>query len=257
LLSYTEIKDAYCQRIEFDITDIDSLAKTIALVLIQEYDMARNLMTGNTSLANAAQLEQDDIEDIIQRRLHPTVVYHRDGFLFQLMMWLAAHLDLQDGDLLALPHSQGSAKGQDSIIVHRSTDAVVALTICEDKATENPRNMVRDEVWPEIEEYEQGGRRDELRSNIIATLGTGGIPSAEAQNLVRGISWVGKRRYRVRVTVEPNQRTSNLFKGFEEIVNGDNEMRRGETTILPSMRNWMTTLAGKVENELRSFAQGV
>jgi len=257
LFSYREIDDEYCQGIVFDVTDVDSLAKTIALVLIQEFDIARTLVTGNSSLANAVQLEQGDIEDIIQRRLHPTVIYHRDGFLFQLMMWLGAHLDLKDGDLVALPHSQGSAKGQDSIIVHRSTDAVVALTICEDKATENPRDMVRDEVWPEIEEYEQGGRRDELRSNIIATLGTGGIPSAEAQNLIRGISWAGKRRYRVRVTVEPNQRTSKLFKGFEEIVNGDNEMRRGETTTLPSMRNWMTTLAEKVENELRSFAQGV
>ena len=257
MLSYREINDVYCQGIEFDITDIDSLAKTIALVLIQEYDMARNLVTGNTFSEDTAQFDKDEIEDIIQRRLHPTVIYHRDGFLFQLMMWLAAHLDLQDGDLVALPHSQGTAKGQDSIIVHRSTDAVVALTICEDKATENPRDMVRDEVWPEIKEYEQGGRRDELRSNIIATLGTGGISSAEAQNLIRGISWSGKRRYRVRVTVEPNQRTPKLFKGFEEIVNGDNEMRRGETTTLPSIRNWMTTLAEKIENELRSFAQGV
>lgn len=257
MFSYTEIDDDYCLGIEFDVTDVESLAKTIALVLIQEYDMARNLLTGNTFSGGAAQFDQDEIEDIIQRRLHPKVIYHRDGFLFQLMMWLAAHLDLQHGDLVALPHSQGSAKGQDSIIVHRSTDAVVALTICEDKATENPRNMVRDEVWPEIEKYEQGGRRDELRSNIIATLGTGGIPSAEAQNLIRGISWAGNRRYRVRVTVEPNQRTFKLFKGFEEIVNGDNEMRRGETTTLPSMRNWMTTLAEKIEKELRSFAQGV
>ena len=256
MLSLNKIDDDYCQGIEFYVTDVDSLAKTIALVLIQEYDMARKLVTGNTFSEDTAQFDQDEIEDIIQRRLHPKDVYHRDGFLFQLMMWLAAHLDLQEGDLVALPHSQGSAKGQDSIVVHRSTDAVVALTICEDKATENPRNMVRNEVWPEIEEYEQGGRRDELRSNIIATLGTGGIPSAEAQNLIRGISWAGKRRYRVRVTVEPNQRTSKLFKGFEEIVKGDNEMRRGETTTLPSMRDWMTTFAEKIEIELRKFAQG-
>lgn len=257
MFSYRESNDEYCQRIEFDVTDVDSLAKTIALVLIQEYEMARSLVEGKNFSASTVHLGQDDIEDIIQRRLHPVDVNHRDGFLFQLMMWLAAHLDLQVSDLIALPHSQGSAKGQDSIIVHRAASAVVALTICEDKATEHPRDRVRDDVWPEIKTYESGGRRDELRSNIIATLGTGGIPSAEAQNLIRGISWAGKRRYRVRVTVEPNQRTSKLFKGFEEIVNGDNEMRRGETTTLPSMRNWMTTLAEKIENELRSFAQGV
>ena len=257
MLSLSQIDDTYCQGIEFNVTDIDNLARTIAFVLIQEYDLARRLVTGDDHPTDVISLENDDIEDIIQRRLHPKDVYHRDGFLFQLMMWLAAHLDLQDGDLVALPHSQGSAKGQDSIVVHRSTDSVVALSICEDKATENPEHTVQYKVWPEIKEYEQGGRRDELRSNIIATLGTAGISSAEAQNLIRGISWTGKRRYRVRVTVEPNQRTSKLFKGFEEIVNGDNEMRRGETTTLPSMRSWMTTLAEKIENELRSFARGI
>ncbi|MGZ4956194.1 MAG: hypothetical protein ACXV8Q_13895 [Methylobacter sp.] len=257
MIALKEISDPHCQGVEFEVTDINSLAKTIALVLIQEFDFARRLVAGDDLPTCTILLEDDDIEDIIQRRLHPTVDYHRDGFLFQLMMWLAAHLDLQDGDIVALPHSQCSAKGQDSIVVHRTTDALVALTICEDKATENPRDTVRDDVWPEIKVYEEGGRRDELRSNIITTLGTAGISSIEAQNLIRGISWNGKRRYRVRVTVEPNQRSSTLFKGFDEIVNGNNEMRRGETTTLPSMRIWMTTFAQEVENELRLFAQGI
>jgi hypothetical protein len=66
------------------------------------------------------------------------------------MIWLAAYLDLADGDLVALPHSQASAKGQDSIVVHRKEDAAVAISICEDKATTNPRDTVRDDVWPEI-----------------------------------------------------------------------------------------------------------
>jgi len=146
MLCINQISDSYCRGITFEVTDIDAVAKTIALVLIQEYDLARKLVIGTDHLTDVISLEKDDIEDIIQRRLHPKDVYHRDGFMFQLMMWLAAHLDLQDGDLVALPHSQGSAKGQDSIVVHRSVDAVVGLTICEDKATENPRDMVRDEV---------------------------------------------------------------------------------------------------------------
>lgn len=198
-------------------------------------------------------LKKDEIEDIVTRRLKPTVAYHRDGFLFQLMMWLAAHVDLDDGDLVALPHTQASAKGQDSIVVHRADGAVVALSICEDKATENPRDTVREEVWPEIKDYEAGGRRDELRSNVIATLGLGGIPADEATALVRRISWEGKRRYRVRVTVQ-GERTKRLFKGFDELVFGDVERRRGETVHLPELRAWMTNFAEKVETELRSYA---
>jgi hypothetical protein len=256
MIQINQVIDPHCQGIEFNFTDIDGLAKAVAFILVQEYVMARQLIIGGGPPTNTPLLENDDIEDIIKRRLHPTVDYHRDGFLFQLMMWLAAHIDLQDGDIVALPHSQCSAKGQDSIVVHRSKDAVIALTICEDKATENPRDTVREEVWPEIKDYQAGGRRDELRSNIIATLGLDGISMTEAQNLIRGISWAGKRRYRVRVTVEPNKRTSTLFKGFEKIVDGDEEMRRGETVPLSSMRNWMELLAGKIEQELYNFATG-
>jgi hypothetical protein len=256
MLRLDPFDDLYCQGVVFEVTDIDALAKAIAIILVQEYEMARQLVVNNCSPIDAIKRTVEEIEDIITRRLHPTVDYHRDGFLFQLMMWLAAHLDLQSGDLISLPHSQASAKGQDSIIVHRSTSAVAALTICEDKATENPRKTIREDVWPEIEDYEKGGRWDELRSNIIATLGIGGIPMAEAVKLIRNISWAGKRRYRVRVTVEPNKETSTLFKGFDEIVSGAKEIRRGETVPLPAMRDWMTMLAGKVESELRSFVSG-
>lgn len=248
-------KDNYCQGVSFAITDEDALVRAVALVLVQEYDLAKGILTGEARKVEGERiaLDKDDIEDIVTRRLKPTVHYHRDGFLFQLMMWLAAHLDLDDGDLVALPHAQASAKGQDSIVVHRADGAVVALSICEDKATENPRGTVREEVWAEIKDYEAGGRRDELRSNVIATLGLGGIPADEATALVRRISWEGKRRYRVRVTVQ-GERTEGLFKGFDELVSGNVERRRGETVQLPELRAWMTKFAGKVEAELSSYA---
>ncbi len=109
-------------------------------------------------------------------------------------------------------------------------------------------------MWPEIRDYEAGGRRDELRSNIIATLGLGGVPADEATALIRRISWEGKRRYRVRVTLE-GARTEGLFKGFEEVVAGGIDHRRGETVHLPQLRDWMTEFAAKVEAELRRYAR--
>ncbi len=254
MLQLNSISDAYCQGVVFNVTDADGLAKAVALILVQEYRLARRLLAGAPCSATTIALTHDEIDDIIARRLHPADIYHRDGFIFQLVMWLASHLDLQAGDLVALPHSQGSAKGQDSIIVHRTRHEVVALTICEDKATENPRDTVRDEVWPEIKDYENGERSDELRSNVIATLGTGGVPADEATELIRDISWAGKRRYRVRVTVEQHGRSPHLFKGFENIVRGDNVTRRGETLALQSMRNWMETFSHNVESELRRIA---
>ena len=254
MLEHSLLDDEYCQGVSFSITDEDALAKAIALVLVQEFTLAKAVLSGEPAEDDEPALEADEIEDIVNRRLKPPDVYHRDGFLFQLMMWLAAHLDLEEGDLVALPHSQAAGKGQDSIVVHRADGAVVALSICEDKATENPRKTVREDVWPEVKDYEAGGRRDELRSNIIATLGLGGVPAGEAATLVRRISWDGARRYRVRVTVQ-RDRTRRLFKDFETIVTGDRDRRRGETIHLPQLRAWMTQLAGKVEAELRTYAE--
>jgi hypothetical protein len=250
------LDDEHCQGVTFAISDVDALARAIALVLVQEFALARSILSGDGTADDDDEvaLDADEINDIVARRLKPADVYHRDGFLFQLIMWLAAHLDLEDGDVVALPHAQASAKGQDSIVVHRADGAVVALSICEDKATENPRDTVRDEVWPEIRDYEAGGRRDELRSNIIATLGLGGVPADEAGVLVRKISWEGKRRYRVRLTLE-GARSRKLFKGFDEIVAGGVDRRRGETVHLPKLRDWMTEFAAKVEAELRRYAR--
>ena len=253
MLRHTTVEDDYCQGVSFAVGNEDALSQAIALVLIQEFKLAKALISDEpTEDDSPPSLESDEIDDIVNRRLRPRDVYHRDGFLFQLMMWLATHLDLEEGDLVALPHSQASGKGQDCIVVHRADDAVVALSICEDKATENPRDTVRDDVWPELKCYELGGRRDELRSNVIATLGLGGVCTDEATKLVRRISWQDARRYRVRVSIDGG-RSPGLFKGFDSIVSGELHRRRGETIHLPQLREWMTRLAGKVEANLRSF----
>lgn len=254
MLQMSLVDDTNCQGVIFNVTDTDALARAIALILIQEFSLAKQLTGDPDAAIPVINLDRSDIDDIILRRLKPVDTYHRDGLLFQLVMWLAAHLDLQAGDLVALPHAQGSAKGQDSLIVHRASDSIVALSICEDKATENPRVTVRSEVWPEIQTYESGGRRDELRSGVIATLGTGGVGTKEAEKLIRGISWEGKRRYRVRVTLE-NDRSKKLFDGFPDLVGGGSEMRRGETILVPAMRKWMNDLALRIESQLRTLVK--
>lgn len=253
MLTYSTFADKYCHGVEFKVTDDNQLAKAIALILTKEFGMARQLF-GGTPDTSGVGFSQREIDDIIERRLKPTDLNHRDGLIFQMMMWLAASLDLEPGDYVSQPHAQAAFKGQDLIIVHMKDDAVVAMTICEDKATKNPRHVITSEVWPEIKEYEAGGRIDELRSAIIYVLGAAQIPPEKAQSLTRKISWEGRRRYRVRVTVE-NARPPILFKGFSDLVTGGKDMCRGEVALLPDMRAWMSSLATKVEAELQSFVE--
>lgn len=255
MLTLATHDDDHCRGFSFSITDEEALAQAVALVLVQEYTLASSLVAAAANVEPDVALDKDDINDIVERRLRPRDDYHRDGFLFQLIMWLAAHLDRGAEDVVALPHSQAAGKGQDSLVLHCADNAITAISICEDKATENPRATVRDDVWPEIKDYEGGGRRDELRSNIIATLGLSGIPKDKAVALVRRISWDQLRRYRVRVTLE-QPRTAKLFKGFDEIVAGNPDRRRGETVHIPNLRQWMNQFTAKVERVLFSFVEG-
>lgn len=250
MITISSISDPHCTGIVFSVTDADALAIAIARILIQEYDFARQLITNSPNQPGDLDYSGINFDDIIARRLHPHDIYHRDGFIFQHMMWLAAHLDKNIDDLVSVPHSQGSSKGQDGIIVHRGNQAVSFLTICEDKATDNPRKTIREDVWPEIQKYENDERMDELRSNTIATLCTGGLTPNQAINLIRGICWTGKRMYRVRVTIDVNGRNHGLFDGFTGLVSGDPKKRRGETVEINDLRSWMTTLSGKIEAEL-------
>lgn len=247
------IVDSHCERFSIELTNIDALAKSIAHVLVQQYELAKKYISNETRTENLV-LNSQDVENIIDRRLHKTLKYHRDGFLFQLIMWVSSHTDLSQSDLVALPHAQPSQKGQDSIIIHRSRDAVYALSICEDKATENPRATIRDEVWLDFKDYEGGGRDDELRSGIISCLGTAGVPHAEAIRLIQNISWNGKRRYRARVTIETKKRKNGLFKGFSDIPSKGKACCRGETVYIANLRTWMDDFSSKVEAELRSLA---
>lgn len=253
MFSSKPVSDPHCDRFAFEVTDVDALARTVALVLIQEYELAQSLILGAPPSGSAA-VSSAEVNEIVSRRLLGPPAHHRDGFLFQIMMWLSSHIDIPPDDLIAPPHSQPAAKGQDSIIVHRANTSVHSISICEDKATENPRDTIRNLVWPEITDYESGGRDDELRSSIITTLGTAGIATAEATKLIRGISWAGNRRYRVRVTVDDTKPNKTMFKGFASLTPNGKADCRGETVCLPKLREWMDTFAAKVEAELRALA---
>jgi hypothetical protein len=59
-------------RGQFVVSDVDALSEALALVLIQEYALAKALVSGTPVPADAApKFEEDEIEDIINRRLKP------------------------------------------------------------------------------------------------------------------------------------------------------------------------------------------
>ena len=172
--------------------------------------------------------------------------YHRDGWVFQVISWIAAHR--QDDDaLIRAPQMIKADKGLDGLIIEFSDDDVARVVICEEKATEHARQKVQSAVWPEFEEFETGARDNELIASVTSLLERSADPDPD--KTVADILWQDTRAYRVAVTVsdrhssEPGRR--RLFKGFETMVSGSVTRRRAETLHLEDVRDWIESIAMK------------
>ena len=140
--------------------------------------------------------------------------YHRDGWIFQVIAWIAAHR--QDGEaLIRAPQMIKAEKGLDGLIIEFDNDKVARVVICEEKATDNPRKRVQSEVWPEFEDFETGARDNELVASVTAVLERSGDPDPD--KTVADILWRDKRAYRAAVTVGDAHASK---KGRKTIVQG-------------------------------------
>ena len=173
---------------------------------------------------------------------------HRDGWMFQVMSWIAAHR-ATPGAIIQTPHMILAHKGFDGLQLEVDTESgrVVAAVIFEDKATENPRHMIRDRIWPEFAKLEAGERENVLAAGVIALLER--QPAIDVDSAIQNIIWKQARHYRVSVTVghthgdEEGRR--RLFKDYDAIAVGAVGRRRGETFLIPELRAWMAQLADR------------
>jgi hypothetical protein len=97
--------------------------------------------------------------------------WQRDGWVFQIISWIAANQQ-KNGAVVAPPHIFHAHKGFDGLQLELSKDgkAITAVVIFEDKATEDPRGTIRDDVWPEIAKLENGERLAELTHEVTGLL---------------------------------------------------------------------------------------
>ncbi|WP_143226633.1 hypothetical protein [Acidovorax sp. 62] len=179
--------------------------------------------------------------------------WHRDGWMFQVMSWLAAHVNTP-GARIALPHLIHAEKGLDGLeILLDASQDVVATIIFEDKATTNPRDTIRDGVWPEFVKFESGHGVNRLTQQASGILAAANHPNPTAA--VNKISWNATRRYRISITASestPDSRKS-LFKDYDTKVQGSIVRRRAEVFVVNDVRAWMANLATKAIAQVAKF----
>jgi hypothetical protein len=172
--------------------------------------------------------------------------WHRDGWLFQTMSWLVAS-QANPKALIRAPHMILAHKGFDGLqlVLDAASGVVTAAVIFEDKATDNPRQTIKGEVWPDFQLLENGDRENVLTADVSSLLSTS--PGIDPEKAIENVIWKQVRRYRVSITVSGTYSTAagrkRLFKGYDEIATGDVSRRRGEVLLLPQLRPWMASLA--------------
>ncbi|TDL79741.1 hypothetical protein E2L08_08435 [Palleronia sediminis] len=171
---------------------------------------------------------------------------HRDGWMFQVISWIAAHRSGRPG-VIRSPHMRHADKGLDGLMVEFDDTEIARVVISEEKATGNARTMVRDRVWPEFRDFETGRRDAELNDGVSTLLADGGYPNPDA--VVAAILWTEKRAYRVAVTIDDTHASEKglkaLYKGYETAVSGEIGRRRAETFQVQDLRPWFESIAVK------------
>jgi hypothetical protein len=183
--------------------------------------------------------------------------WHRDGWLFQTISWLAANR-ANPSAVIRAPHMILAHKGFDGLQleIDASSGLVTAAVIFEDKATDDPRGTIREDVWPNFTLLEAGERENVLSAGISALLST--RPDIDADKAIENIIWKQIRRYRVSITVGATHASpagcQRLFDGYDQIASGDVQRRRGEILHVDQLRPWMGSLATAAINSLDAMA---
>jgi hypothetical protein len=246
-----------CHGYHWQITDEETLAKLVAWVAVGRYHRAHEILTTVKRLPKPTPTDGARKQAIERLTVAGSVTReHRDGWVFQIISWIAACTQAGRKIRTSIPHTQLAGKGFDGIHVPLTEKgkSFELITICEDKATEYPRNTVSQKVWPEFEDVEEGRRDSELTAELTAILERAAVPDIE--RLLESVQWQENRHYRVSVTVTKSEDADwgGLFKGYQDAVDGSEvKKRRAETLCLPDLRKWMDAFCIKVIKIVRAL----
>ena len=264
-LTLTQIDhDDLCHGWQWVVEDIEILAERVARVAMGEYRHIAQILEGLN--VTPPKTKADQAADAIMK-MQPSAngdPWQRDGWIFQTISWIAAHQQKHEA-AIQQPHIYRAHKGYDGIQLELSKDgtSVSALIIFEDKATDNARKTIREEVWPGIKALEEGRRAGELTHEATAILETQQhlTPHLNIDEAVDNILWKEIRRYRVSITIGDAHKDEagrkGLFKDYDTSAPGDIVRRRAETMHFDDLRNWMDSFATLVIQKINNLVANV
>ena len=228
--------------------DLEALASMVALLALGQCSHVERLLR---SSAVAEAIPADYAITAAIKSLSVTTgrdPWHRDGWVFQLVSWLAAVEE--SSAITRAPQMDQASKGFDGfqIEVDSKTGSIIRAVVFEDKATSSPRDTVRDKIWPEFADIEAQNRHPAIAVEISALL-KGIVTDAEIPDAVdRILRDPEGLAYRASVTTRNHatlQDYGGLFDGFENAVPGHRRRRRANVLEVSDLRTWVDDLCAR------------
>jgi hypothetical protein len=240
------------------INDEAELARWVAMLLLGQWAQALEILRAGNGDVDLTTEETVDavLADLAAFESSRKNKDNRDGWLFQMISWLAART--KDDSPSMPPHEQSAHKGFDGIFLGLNQGGELEyLTVCEDKATVEPRDMITSKVWNELKRIEKGKRNAALISCVTGILGP---EEVKANKSVKSLKWLRDLHYRIAVTIDTNpfgeKERKALFKGFDGAVPGMVKRRCGQTLYIQDIRDWFEAFTRLVKAQLLDIRAG-
>lgn len=176
--------------------------------------------------------------------------WHRDGFIFEAISWIASCQELGPLGYLTDPHVSATTQGLDGLMIELSDDKskIVRSTVFEDKCTDNPRSVFIQKVIPALLDRHENRRSAELVATASLLLRIAGIDDSAISTMVASVMNRNERRYRASFALTPqydNQASrQDLFKDYEKVYGISSNQRIGAGLIVTgALRSWFDNLA--------------
>lgn len=248
----------------YEVTNKDLLADWIADLCLGHYRQIRKIIENMDPKMPIT--EEDAIDDIVSKLDLPAnasdkKIYRRDGWLFEMMSWLALNIDLhnkidKEKFFMAPPHTAPGEHGLDGLaVVLDDKKMLSSIIITEDKCTSEPEKILENQVYPGLAKLEKGGSK-----NRIVTIVTSLIESVDEGSVIDtiqdDIAKQDYRKYRIGITrlAQHGSREGRieLFSNYDKIISGEGKRRRASSVFVGEVRLWMADLSTKVVACLKS-----
>lgn len=248
---------ADCIGTRWTVDNFDNLARVIAVIAMGQATHAANIIaellpaepaySNDALVSNAKRVLSVRGATSSQR---DACRYHRDGLLFEAISWAAALQTTNGKALLRDPHVKSTTQGLDGLMIELDglEPKIIRATIFEDKCSEDPRRVFRDEIMPAFHKYHQGERANELLPAAAALLektGMRGASAIEAASRVLDKNYIAYRGCMATTPIDDSHsRRNRLFKDFEKLEGISANQRVGGVLVTGhDLRGWFDNLA--------------